>query len=66
MLGTFRGNSHVIASSALAEPVAHIVEPLPPVGPDPRVRALADTIIESQRKEISEMKSLITDLTSKR
>ncbi len=29
---------------------------------DPRVRALADQIIEAQRKEIAEMKSLISDL----
>jgi uncharacterized protein (DUF305 family) len=29
---------------------------------DPRVRALADQIIESQRKEILEMKALIEDL----
>lgn len=29
---------------------------------DPRVRDLADQIIESQRKEIAEMKSLIADL----
>ena len=29
---------------------------------DPRVRELADSIIESQRREIAEMKSLITDL----
>lgn len=29
---------------------------------DPRVRALADQIIETQRKEIAEMKSLIAEL----
>lgn len=29
---------------------------------DPRVRALADQIIEAQRKEIAEMKSLISEL----
>ena len=29
---------------------------------DPRVQALADQIIESQRKEILEMKALIKDL----
>ncbi|MEH6989818.1 DUF305 domain-containing protein [Cytobacillus firmus] len=29
---------------------------------DPRVRSLADTIIETQKKEISEMKKLINDL----
>ena len=29
---------------------------------DPRVRELADTIIEAQRREISEMKALIADL----
>ena len=29
---------------------------------DPRVRKLADTIIETQRKEIAEMKALIKDL----
>ncbi len=29
---------------------------------DPRVRALADQIMEAQRKEIAEMKSLISDL----
>ena len=29
---------------------------------DPRVRELADGIIEAQRKEISEMKELITSL----
>jgi len=33
---------------------------------DPRVRKLADTIIESQRREISEMKALITDLETRR
>ena len=33
---------------------------------DPRVRKLADTIIESQRREISEMKALITDLEARR
>lgn len=33
---------------------------------DPRVRALADQIIESQRKEIAEMKALIADLEHKR
>ena len=33
---------------------------------DPRVRKLADGIIETQRKEIDEMKSLISDLESKR
>ena len=32
---------------------------------DPRVRALADGIIESQRKEIGEMKVLISDLSSR-
>ena len=32
---------------------------------DPRVRALADQIIESQRREIEEMKSLIADLQSR-
>ncbi|NDP40438.1 MAG: DUF305 domain-containing protein [Rhodoferax sp.] len=32
---------------------------------DPRVRALADSIIKAQRKEISEMKGLIKDLESK-
>ena len=31
---------------------------------DPRVRALADDIIEAQRKEIEEMKRLIADLES--
>jgi uncharacterized protein (DUF305 family) len=31
---------------------------------DPRVRELADTIIETQRKEIRKMKSLIEDLES--
>ncbi len=31
---------------------------------DPRVRELADGIIEAQRKEIAEMKSLIKDLES--
>ena len=33
---------------------------------DPRVRALADGIIETQRKEIGEMKALITDLSHSR
>jgi uncharacterized protein (DUF305 family) len=33
---------------------------------DPRVRKLADQIIESQRKEILEMKALIKDLDDKR
>jgi len=33
---------------------------------DPRVRKLADQIIESQRKEILEMKALIKDLEDKR
>ena len=32
---------------------------------DPRVRALADQIIEAQRREIEEMKSLIKDLEEK-
>ena len=32
---------------------------------DPRVRDLADGIIEAQRKEIAEMKALIKDLESK-
>ncbi|CAM3898955.1 DUF305 domain-containing protein [Mesobacillus thioparans] len=32
---------------------------------DPRVRKLADGIIETQRKEISEMKALIKDLEEK-
>ncbi len=32
---------------------------------DPRVRELADNIIEAQRKEIAEMKSLIKDLENK-
>ncbi|MEO7986158.1 MAG: DUF305 domain-containing protein [Gemmatimonadales bacterium] len=32
---------------------------------DPRVRKLADGIIESQRREIAEMKALITDLARK-
>ena len=32
---------------------------------DPRVRALADQIIESQRKEIGEMKTLISELQAK-
>jgi len=32
---------------------------------DPRVRKLADQIIESQRKEILEMKALIKDLEDK-
>lgn len=31
---------------------------------DPRVRELADTIIETQREEIAEMKALIADLES--
>ena len=31
---------------------------------DPRVRKLADQIIESQRQEIAEMKALIKDLES--
>jgi uncharacterized protein (DUF305 family) len=31
---------------------------------DPRVRKLADAIIESQRREIAEMKSLIQDLSA--
>jgi len=31
---------------------------------DPRVRELADEIIEAQRKEITEMKNLIEDLKS--
>ncbi|GAB1399610.1 hypothetical protein MASR1M66_10620 [Aminivibrio sp.] len=30
---------------------------------DPRVRKLADDIIEAQRREISEMKELINELT---
>lgn len=33
---------------------------------DPRVRALADGIIETQRKEIGEMEALIADLERKR
>ncbi|MGH9423489.1 MAG: DUF305 domain-containing protein, partial [Thermoanaerobaculia bacterium] len=33
---------------------------------DPRVRALADGIIKTQRKEIDEMKALIKDLDSRR
>ena len=33
---------------------------------DPRVRKLADGIIEAQRREIAEMESLIKDLESKR
>ncbi|MEP6609824.1 MAG: DUF305 domain-containing protein [Burkholderiaceae bacterium] len=33
---------------------------------DPRVRKLADQIIEAQRREIAEMKVLIKDLESKR
>ena len=33
---------------------------------DPRVRKLADGIIEAQRREIGEMKALIKDLESKR
>jgi uncharacterized protein (DUF305 family) len=33
---------------------------------DPRVRALADQIIESQRKEIAEMKALIDELERRR
>ncbi len=33
---------------------------------DPRVRKLADGIIEAQRKEIAEMKTLIEDLEKKR
>ncbi len=33
---------------------------------DPRVRKLADSIIEAQRKEIDEMKALINDLENKR
>ena len=33
---------------------------------DPRVKALADQIIESQRKEIEEMKTLIKELEAKR
>lgn len=33
---------------------------------DPRVRKLADGIIEAQRKEIGEMKGLIADLDAKR
>ena len=33
---------------------------------DPRVRELADKIIEAQRKEIAEMKGLIADLEAKK
>ena len=33
---------------------------------DPRVRELADAIIEAQRKEIAEMKALIADLDAKK
>ena len=33
---------------------------------DPRVRKLADQIIESQRREIAEMKALINDLEARR
>jgi len=33
---------------------------------DPRARKLADGIIETQRKEIAEMKALIEDLEKKR
>ena len=33
---------------------------------DPRVRMLADGIIETQRKEIAEMKALIEDLETRR
>lgn len=33
---------------------------------DPRVRKLADEIIESQRREITEMKALIADLEQRR
>jgi hypothetical protein len=33
---------------------------------DPRVRELADEIIESQRREIEEMKELISDLENRR
>jgi uncharacterized protein (DUF305 family) len=33
---------------------------------DPRVRKLADQIIEAQKREIGEMKGLIKDLESKR
>jgi uncharacterized protein (DUF305 family) len=32
---------------------------------DPRIRKLADEIIEAQRREIAETKSLITDLWRK-
>ena len=32
---------------------------------DPRVRDLADRIIEAQRKEIEEMKALIVDLEAR-
>lgn len=33
---------------------------------DPRVRRLADEIIEAQRREIEEMKGLIADLEARR
>ena len=33
---------------------------------DPRVRKLADQIIETQRREIEEMKNLIRDIEDKR
>jgi len=33
---------------------------------DPRVRKLADQIIESQRKEIADMKALIEDIEGRR